>query len=764
MADMRDKNSASATVKEKKSLLDEEIGKDFLSSWKSMSVTEDDAMDFSFDTVSNGKKKFDFDKLDMDFNLDGDFDKLSSFKVDMPDLDFSCPSTKNAKAKERAEDDCSSGNYQGKRDFFNFSFDFNDEDFAKDTKTGRKFVGNSKSPFRELPDDEPILLRNEKNINNLCSTGEEFNGGKNESKLDGDLRPQDEQVTEQEPDTLGSQNNIGEDLPASDVQIGSEFVGNSKSITKESTEGEHGLLRNDNNMKNLNDVREDVESDSVQNESKMVGDVSPKDKQVAEGEPFKPRSETSTRLVVDHFPSETSIPFQVSNLVSSLHAKREGFNTNDDVQINDKLVISKSLSKELTKEEPVSLGSEKNVKCLSNISFDPLSSEPTLTSTQLTQSYAFCYREVINPDGVQSESKVVNSILQEKEAAIGEPVTLRIKKSLGEAINADGGQNCGKVGNSRPQYTEVKTGESAKLRSEKNSGEVTNDDGVQHFSKIVNIKPQDKQAKTGDPVKLKSEKNSGFHLNPAGLNQSQLKLSTQASGNSKFAVSSTHSIQNLKNVSVEGLKTVKRTSNLSALKDLRTIGGNKDMPNSTVLRQSSSFRNPGQTVKLPGITPSTIAHLVGGIKKQNPVTPSLKRKKIEESNADLVSLKSLKRLSESPKESRKLKESLGGVTEGEVWKHESQGPNEAKNVLHGHTRPRLEVARDFRMTELEISLVMEDDGNVEKAEAYSKELEDICNMLKKKHEEAKEILVRTIVNNNNLLMLNHPIYEEKISF
>ncbi|XP_031275250.1 uncharacterized protein At4g18490 isoform X2 [Pistacia vera] len=711
MADMRDKNSASATVKEKKSLLDEEIGKDFLSSWKSMSVTEDDAMDFGFDTVSNGKKKFDFDKLDMDFNLDGDFDKLSSFKVDMPDLDFSCPSTKNAKAKERAEDDCSSGNHQGKRDFFNFSFDFNDEDFAKDTKTGRKFVGNSKSPFRELPDDEPILLRNEKNINNLCSTGEEFNGGKNESKLDGDLRRQDEQVTEQEPDTLGSQNNIGEDLPASDVQIGSEFVGNSKSITKESTEGEHGLLRNDNNMKNLNDVREDVESDSVQNESKMVGDVSPKDKQVAEGEPFKLRSETSTR---------------------------EGFNTNDDVQINDKLVISKSHSKELTKEEPVSLGSEKNVKCLSNI------------------------REVINPDGVQSESKVVNSILQEKEAAIGEPVTLRIKKSLGEAINADGGQNCGKVGNSRPQYTEVKTGESAKLRSEKNSGEVTNDDGVQYFSKIVNIKPQDKQAKTGEPVKLKSEKKSGFHLNPAGLNQSQLKLSIQASGNSKFAVSSTRSIQNLKNVSVEGLKTVKRTSNLSALKDLRTIGGNKDMPNSTVLRQSSSFRNPGQTVKLPGITPSTIAHLVGGIKKQNPVTPSLKRKKIEESNADLVSLKSLKRLSESPKESRKLKETLGGVTEGEVWKHESQGPNEAKNVLHGHTRPRLEVARDFRMTELEISLVMEDDGNVEKAEAYSKELEDICNMLKKKHEEAKEILVRTIVNNNNLLMLNHPIYEEKI--
>ncbi|KAM1033174.1 hypothetical protein TB2_036196 [Malus domestica] len=62
---------------------------------------------------------------------------------------------------------------------------------------------------------------------------------------------------------------------------------------------------------------------------------------------------------------------------------------------------------------------------------------------------------------------------------------------------------------------------------------------------------------------------------------------------------------------------------------------------------------------------------------------------------------------------------------------------------------------------------MENDGNVEKAEAYAKELEDIFNVLRKKHKEAKKLLVRAIVNNNNnnnLLMLNHPIYEAKISF
>lgn len=40
----------------------------------------------------------------------------------------------------------------------------------------------------------------------------------------------------------------------------------------------------------------------------------------------------------------------------------------------------------------------------------------------------------------------------------------------------------------------------------------------------------------------------------------------------------------------------------------------------------------------------------------------------------------------------------------------------------------------------------------------------MCNMLMKKHEDARELLVRAIVNNNALLMLNHPSFDEKISF
>ena len=40
----------------------------------------------------------------MDFNLDGEFDKISSFKMDMSDLDFSCSPKKPAKSKENKDD------------------------------------------------------------------------------------------------------------------------------------------------------------------------------------------------------------------------------------------------------------------------------------------------------------------------------------------------------------------------------------------------------------------------------------------------------------------------------------------------------------------------------------------------------------------------------------------------------------------------------------------------------------------------------------
>lgn len=125
---MAEPESTTSTIKpEKKTLpLDDEIGKDFLGSWNLLSVTKDDTMDFNFETVSKGKKKaFNFDKLDMDFSLDAGFDKISSLKADMQDLDFCSPKV-TGKSRD-GSDECMNVNRQKKKDCF-FSFDFSELD------------------------------------------------------------------------------------------------------------------------------------------------------------------------------------------------------------------------------------------------------------------------------------------------------------------------------------------------------------------------------------------------------------------------------------------------------------------------------------------------------------------------------------------------------------------------------------------------------------------------------------------------------------
>lgn len=56
-----------------------------------------------------------------DFELSGDFGKLPSFKMDMPDLDFSPPGIKVDKPCEK-----SAAKQESKKDKFSFNFDFNE--------------------------------------------------------------------------------------------------------------------------------------------------------------------------------------------------------------------------------------------------------------------------------------------------------------------------------------------------------------------------------------------------------------------------------------------------------------------------------------------------------------------------------------------------------------------------------------------------------------------------------------------------------------
>lgn len=73
---------------------------------------------------STSKETFSFCR-DMDFNLDNDFGKISSFNVDIPDLDVSSPVKNSAKPKEKSEVSAER-KAQGKLNRSTFQFDFNE--------------------------------------------------------------------------------------------------------------------------------------------------------------------------------------------------------------------------------------------------------------------------------------------------------------------------------------------------------------------------------------------------------------------------------------------------------------------------------------------------------------------------------------------------------------------------------------------------------------------------------------------------------------
>ena len=64
----------------------------------------------------------------------------------------------------------------------------------------------------------------------------------------------------------------------------------------------------------------------------------------------------------------------------------------------------------------------------------------------------------------------------------------------------------------------------------------------------------------------------------------------------------------------------------------------------------------------------------------------------------------------------------------QVCIHGIQAESSAKHVFIDHWTYGLECAREVNMMDLEIPLVMENDGNVEKAEAYTKDLDDVSKL------------------------------------
>ncbi|PAN28504.2 hypothetical protein PAHAL_5G154600 [Panicum hallii] len=178
------------------------------------------------------------------------------------------------------------------------------------------------------------------------------------------------------------------------------------------------------------------------------------------------------------------------------------------------------------------------------------------------------------------------------------------------------------------------------------------------------------------------------------------------------------------------------------------------------IRSPMSDRVPEkESVQLTGTkgSPLTTSQTLNSVPEGKPAlrSPAIMQKVPEESFLDPKAPTVLKHIMRSPA----------------VRKSPQTVPELGNEMILGSGTPKahVDIAISSRMpsemgdiSDLELPMLLENDGNLEKAEACRKELEDICILLKRKHAEAKELAVRAIVNNNTMLMLNHPMFEEKI--
>ncbi|KAJ8761060.1 hypothetical protein K2173_000739 [Erythroxylum novogranatense] len=211
----------------------------------------------------------------------------------------------------------------------------------------------------------------------------------------------------------------------------------------------------------------------------------------------------------------------------------------------------------------------------------------------------------------------------------------------------------------------------------------------------------------------------------------------------------------------EELKDGKNKPNVASL--ISRVSANKDLSSATLKREINSLGNMKKNMEIQGKMTPTIVSLIASTERKIPAMSSLKRKILEGSNPDQQFLSPQKRFSQLQSESRDRKD-LESNVEGQVSCNDNQTESKLKSILCDHPTSGVDRPNKISTKDLMVPLDVENDGNVEKAEAYVKELDAICIMLRTKHDEAKEIMVRAVVNNNRLLMLNHPMFDEKISF
>ncbi|URE41274.1 hypothetical protein MUK42_18274 [Musa troglodytarum] len=670
----QERAAPTSAPKMKSPSIEEDFEKDFLISWKS-SKPGKQAMDLDVETVPhNGKSSFNFDKLlgyilhnfhlflhnvilhtafdkvvnlmltfsSDDFDLGGDFGKLSSFGMDISDLDFSIPLKKTANANEQ---ESLHRKQDLKKEKFSFAFDFEVLDkFDLDTKLVKTAMGSSK-----------------------C-------------KDDGGPHCSDEMRKHESLSTSTSAHMLEPDGPY------------------------HAVIRHGSAQEALpQGHKELICLDSVKNDTSKEQD-------------------SGVRLL-DGLQSGNSSPVKSSNSRScppnNITGSQDCNSTLQNHEVDEHVITegSKPTDQSIQVDNEVSRISVKDV---ANKHFD-----------------ASCFQFPISkmPGGTPSSSNAKSAMPNLLSAAS----VNRPENSFLEVQNIS--QKDDK--NHLPNLMTSRIKENSSIANSSSNGVINT---IRVSERNLTLKRKTSKESLTDPEALSTLK----HIN------SSPKGRVTSTGSAKIIMPnflSTTSMSSPKNIPFEGQHIFQKD-------------GNKHLPSlmtSRMRKENSSIANfsIGKGRNTVGGTEGNLAsNLVISLMTDKTVllSPSLKMKTLKEPLTDPKAFNTSKQIGSSP-ERKSSAISPGSDTE---MVQREENPESSRNDASFQNLCSLDGASELENMDIEVAAQTEDHGNVEKAESCSKELDDLCNMLRKKHEEAKELLVRAVVINNKLLMLNHPMIEEKI--
>ncbi|PIN08083.1 hypothetical protein CDL12_19342 [Handroanthus impetiginosus] len=697
----------------------------------------------------------------MDFNLDGDFGKISSFDMDMSDLDISPPLQKDAQSKEKSKETSSgTGKDKEKTDRFAFAFDFDElEDFSFEsslTKEGSKAQSgknNKESSQNETGcQDKEDPMR----VNLIRSTSTLDNGSRKPS-LPGTLNTFDMDCllggsVDVEPSRKSSPSKLGMDDTAKH-SVAIDEVASDKSKSRQERIASRELPKFSPSEKLVspelidreaftgNDARQDLPSDSHPNNEPSGGNSSEAQHEVdfvnmiatgSNGEKDdNVASTTGSTCKYKHRTSGNSHHPKTVAMSEKKNGEESQVGVDDHVidkiertevgQVNPLVETSCTTNAVSGMPRDTPSGRE-NLKPTSDILKFPSVSQPADHSGKETEKGSepplTCSKYFIQPEkpecGVQKASMpTTSSALSSKKMGFTLPTLVEGRRV---ANSADGLQNGKKLNDASTTQNNDMVKEKSALRQRETSMK-----DLDTLSMGIN-----KQA----------AQNRG---NPTTLASIPTMKSTPAEER-KFS-------------SIEGDKKA------PALHGLKLSGLNLDSAKPPIQKDINSAGKVCQNRVSLRKEPHSLAP---DMQKQTPSTLSIKRKTFEEDAADVIALHPSKRLSRSPTASRNSAETTENVLGEKVPNYNKREDDHVKSAIDNSHVSTFHIPNEVKVKSLEISVLIENDGNIKRAEAYNKELDHLCSMLRKKQDEAKELLVQAVVNSNKLLMLNSPHLEEKI--